>query len=201
MAKILGDFIDPDLKVREYLMIGFSPSSVPIRRRWRNNSLSADFMADYVTTFFPGEGSSDRHRCAEIKDAVSYIENELLENAMKFSADATKYPIDIHLYLHQNELRYYVTNTTDDATAKKLEGLIEELLTGSTEELYFQRIEAHAATDDADSSAHVGFLTMLNNYNIRLAWRFESAENEPANVTLTIMVRLNTDAPLRTPSN
>jgi hypothetical protein len=200
-ANTFGDFTEPDSNVREYLIIGFSPSSVPIRRRWRNNSLSADFMADYVTTFFPAEDSTDQHQCAEIKDAVSYIANELLENAMKFSVDATKYPVDIQLYLHQKELRFYVSNTSDTLTARNLQSLIQELLTGNTEELYFQRIEAHATTGEGDTSAHVGFLTMLNNYNAQLAWRFEQAEDGPANVTVTTMVRLNTQAPLQAPPN
>ncbi len=37
----------------ESLLLRFSPSLLPLRQRWRNNGLSADFLADYVTTFFP----------------------------------------------------------------------------------------------------------------------------------------------------
>ena len=30
----------------EYLTLAFSPTSAPLRSRWRNNGLSADFLAD-----------------------------------------------------------------------------------------------------------------------------------------------------------
>jgi hypothetical protein len=33
----------------EYLKIGFSPTSIPIQQRWRNNGLSANFLADYLS--------------------------------------------------------------------------------------------------------------------------------------------------------
>ena len=86
MIQIFGDFIEQPPS-QEYLIIGFSPSSIPLKQRWRNNGLSADFLADYLTTFFPGneDDPSTIERQAEIKSAVSYIANELLENAMKFN--------------------------------------------------------------------------------------------------------------------
>jgi hypothetical protein len=31
----------------EYLTLAFSPLSAPLRSRWRNNGLSADFLGDY----------------------------------------------------------------------------------------------------------------------------------------------------------
>ena len=85
MAQIFGEFIEKKGERCEYLMIGFSPSSIPIQQRWRNNGLSADFLADYLSTFFPGEDHASTERQAAVKGAVSYIANELLENAMKFS--------------------------------------------------------------------------------------------------------------------
>ncbi|GAB4450630.1 MAG: hypothetical protein Kow0031_33130 [Anaerolineae bacterium] len=66
-------------------------------------------------------------------------------------------------------LRFYVTNTCDAATAANLQRLIGELLAGDPEAIYFERLESHAAAGEADSSAHVGFLTMLIHYSTRLA--------------------------------
>lgn len=37
---------------QEFLLINFSSSSIPLNQRSRNNGLSADFIADYLTTFF-----------------------------------------------------------------------------------------------------------------------------------------------------
>ena len=81
MTQIFGDFKEMENSRHEYLKISFSPTSRPLQQRWRNNGLSADFLADYLSTFFPGEDSSSQERQAEIKDAVNFIANELLENA------------------------------------------------------------------------------------------------------------------------
>ena len=93
MAEIFGDFIDYLPSSQEFLIIGFSPSSTPLKQRWRNNGLSADFLADYLTTFFPGKEDDPNtiQRQAEVKNAVSYIANELLENAMKFNCGNASY--------------------------------------------------------------------------------------------------------------
>ena len=52
MTQKFGDFIDEMPDRQEYLIIAFSPSSISLQERWRNNGLSADFMADYFITFF-----------------------------------------------------------------------------------------------------------------------------------------------------
>ena len=113
MAKIFGDFVDKDAKDQEYLLIGFSPTSIPLRQRWRNNGLSAGFLSDYVICFFPGEDTDSAGRREAAKSAVSYIANELLENAMKFTHAPSEYPVTIGMHLDRNQLRFYVTNSVD----------------------------------------------------------------------------------------
>src|ERR1700724_3058897 len=85
----------------EYLTLAFSPTSAPLRSRWRNNGLSADFLGDYVTTFLPANGTlpAFKRRQNEVKHAVTYIANELLENAMKYHQPDVEIPIRIHLEL------------------------------------------------------------------------------------------------------
>ena len=85
MIRTFGHFIARKDGQGEHLKIVFSPTSLPIQQRWRNNGLSADFLADYLTTFFPGDDRAVAECHAELKSAVSYVANELLENAMKFS--------------------------------------------------------------------------------------------------------------------
>jgi hypothetical protein len=48
---VLGNFIENLPPSQEYLILSFSPSSIPLKQRWRNNCLSADFLADYLSTF------------------------------------------------------------------------------------------------------------------------------------------------------
>ena len=51
----------------EYLTLVFSPVSVPLRSRWRNNGLSADFLGDYVTTFLPANGAVPAFKSAKTR--------------------------------------------------------------------------------------------------------------------------------------
>ncbi|MFN5923675.1 MAG: ATP-binding protein, partial [Pseudanabaena sp.] len=79
MAQIFGEFTENFVDRSEYLVLGFSPSSLPIQSRWKTNGLSADFLGDYVRNFFPGNTNANLTKQAEIRSAVSFIANELLE--------------------------------------------------------------------------------------------------------------------------
>ena len=54
----MGDFPQSLPPSREYLILSFSPGSIPLQQRWHNNCLSADFLADYFGTFFLDESES-----------------------------------------------------------------------------------------------------------------------------------------------
>ena len=120
MANIFGDFVDKDAKDQEYLLIGFSATSIPLQQRWRNNGLSADFLSDYVICFFPGEDTDSAGRREAAKSAVSYIANELLENAMKFTYAPSEYPVTIGMHLDRDKVRFYVTNSVDPEAEQPL---------------------------------------------------------------------------------
>lgn len=188
MTQIFGDFID-DRNEREYLIIGFSPSSLPLQQRWRNSGLSADFLADYVSTFFPAEDTASADRQAEIKDGVSYTANELLENAMKFSYEASKYSVSIALYLQHDHVRFYVTNSIDPQTITGFQKFIKTLLTEDPYDLYIHQLEVNAE-DDTEGESGLGLLTMMNDYEANLAWKFEGQEEVPENARVTTMVQL-----------
>jgi hypothetical protein len=189
VAQIFGDFIEPSSQDQEYLKLGFSPTSIPLQQRWRNNGLSADFLADYLTTFFPSDDAEAQDRQAEIKSAVSYIANELLENAMKFSYAPARHAVSITMNLDQDNIRFYTTNCIDPASCEPFQTFVAELLAGDPQELYMERLEANA--EGAEGGSGLGFLTMINDYNARLAWQFVYADNEPDVVLVTAMVQLS----------
>src|SRR6476661_6415784 len=151
MIQTFGDFIELPAS-QEYLIIGFSPSSVPLKQRWRNNGLSADFMADYLATFFPGneDDYSTIERQAEIKSAVSYIANELLENAMKFNNETSEYPINIKLQLESDGVLFSVANSISRQGVDKFQAYIQQLLASEPSELYIQQLEKNAADDNCN---------------------------------------------------
>lgn len=191
MAQIFGDFSDELPVSREYLTIVFSPSSVPIKQRWRTNGLSADFMADYFATFFPGsEGATPEiDRQSEVKGAVSFIANELLENAMKFNDDTSLHPISISLKMTSSSLVFIATNSVNPTTVRKFQAFIEELMTSDPSELYIHNLEKNAQSEGARESG-LGLLTMINDYQAKLGWKFETVQQNPEAIAVTTMVQL-----------
>lgn len=190
MTRIFGNFIEHEEGSGEYLKIGFSPTSIPIQQRWRHNGLSADFLADYLVTFFPGEDPASAERQAEIKGAISFMANELLENAMKFSYAPSHHPVSIEMFLKADVISLYVTNCLDPRTIESFQQFIQRLLTEDTAELYMEQLERHAAKDSTGTSG-VGFLTMLNDYHTTLAWKFEPLPEDDDGVTVTTMAQLS----------
>jgi hypothetical protein len=191
LTQIFGDFIDDLPPSQEYLIVGFSPSSVPLKQRWRNNGLSADFLADYFTTFFPSSQSdrTESDRQAEIKSAVSYIANELLENAIKFNDETSQYPISIHLQLHNDKLVFLTTNSISAEAAEKFQAFIQELMTSDPNELYIHQLEK-SAEDESNTISGLGILTMINDYLAEIGWKFETVQKETEVITVTTMVQL-----------
>jgi hypothetical protein len=192
MTYIFGEF-DGDLPVtQEYLIIGFSPSSIPLKQRWRNNGLSADFLADYLTAFFPGDpdDSSATERQTEIKSAVSFIANELLENSMKFSDETSLRPISIQLHLSPERIVFVTTNTVSPQSVDKFQAFIQELTASDPAELYIRQLEKNAA-DETCTASMLGYLTMIHDYMAKIGWKFETVQNDPEVITVTTMVQLN----------
>ncbi len=192
MTKIFGNFQEIDsLKRTEYLQLAFSPSSLSLKQRWRNNGLSADFLADYFTIFFPkspGENESYSKQ-DEIKSTVSYIANELLENAMKFNNENLEYPISIRLNLDVDKLTFWLTNCINKIQAEEYQNFIEELLNSDPQEMYFQQLEKNAESENSHSSG-LGIITMINDYGAEVAWKFDNIENSQDNLTVVTMVEL-----------
>jgi hypothetical protein len=190
MIQTFGDFIELPAS-QEYLIIGFSPSSIPLKQRWRNNGLSADFMADYLATFFPGneDDPSTIDRQAEIKSSVSYIANELLENAMKFNNETSEYPIDIKLQLESDKVIFSVVNSISPQAVDKFQAYIQQLLASEPSELYIQQLEKNAA-DESCTDCGLGLLTMLTDYTAKIGWKFQTVYQEPEVIAVTTMVQL-----------
>lgn len=178
----------------EYLKLAFSPLNVPLRSRWRNNGLSADFLGDYVLTFLPTEPGlkSDSAKQNEIKHAVIYIANELLENAMKYHQHSQATPIDIHMELTSDFIAVRATNAVSRDQAHRYQRFIDSLLQEEADELLVRQLERNASAP-ADASSCLGLLTMVTDYGVELGWEFEhgSSEQESTVVTTSAVLALN----------
>ena len=189
MNQKFGDFVEQQAGDGEYLKIGFRPASITLQQRWRNNGLSADFLAGYLSTFFPGEDIAATTRQAGIKDAISFIANELLENAMKFSYATSLHTVTIEMFLDADAVRLYTANGIAPDNVAPFQEFIGKVLTSDTNELYIEQLERNATAEN-DTGSGLGFLTMINDYGANLAWNFTSHAQDAEQTLLTTMVRL-----------
>ncbi len=188
MTQTFGQFTEDFSDRSEFLVLGFSPSSLPIQLRWKTNGLSADFLGDYVRNFFPGDTNAAINKQAEIRSAVSFIANELLENAMKYSDKESGQPINIEVNLFGDRLIFVSKNSLHPDAIARFQSFIEEILIGDVGEMYVNQIE-NSANDDTSGSG-LGYLTMLMDYNALLGWKFEQVSNNTHVTMVTTMVQL-----------
>ncbi|MDM8567163.1 ATP-binding protein [Candidatus Halobeggiatoa sp. HSG11] len=188
-TQIFGHFVEDSSGSMEYLKIGLLPSCLSIKESWQTNGLSADFIANYVQTFFIGQPqNTDAPIPIQSKHAVKYIANELLENAMKFNDNKSQHFIEISFKLYNDKLIFHVTHDVNSKNVVKLKEFLKEIINGDPQDLYFNRMEANAINDDKGSG--LGLLSMMCDYSAKLGWKFEiSKYNAP--ITLTTMVCLN----------
>lgn len=183
MSKMIGNFRS-NSDDTEHLSVVFSKGSLPIEHRWRNNSLTADFVANYASTFLDPQKLERIH---EIKDSVSYVANELLENGLKYhdASDDDDAGLSLRCEIHDKGLILTVSNRVATAAAASLEALARELLVRDVSELYFEKIERSNG-----ESAGLGLITMVHDYDAQLAWRLSPHESGRVTVSSQAFISL-----------
>lgn len=192
MPQIFGDFVESFSLAQNSLELTFTPNSLPIKKRWRSNRLSANFMADYFSNFLQvdEDDPAQKRRIKESKGAVSFVANELLENAIKFNDLGTNFKIKFGIYFIEEADMTAVLFATNSVSAEgldKFQKFIQELLCSDPEKLYVQQIEKTAQEENSEESG-LGFLTMINDYSAKLGWKFEIVQKEPKMIAVTTMV-------------
>jgi hypothetical protein len=192
MPQIFGDFVESFPPAQDALELSFTPNSLPIKKRWRHNRLWANFMADYFSNFLPvdEDDPAQKRRIKESKGAVSYVANELLENAIKFNNQGTNFKIKFGIYfIEEADLTavLFATNSVSAEGLDKFQKFIQELLCSDPEKLYVQQIEKSAEEENSGASG-LGFLTMINDYSAKIGWKFEIVQKDPKMIAVTTMV-------------
>lgn len=183
---IFGNFVEMregDMKGR--LSLSFQAMTLNIDELWEGSALSARFLSTFWGKFLPDNSRIPPHVRKRVQDEVHYISGELMGNAVKFSFQP-EYLIEICLYLYENELRVYVTNSLDPDDEDKFREVIRRILTEDPMELFLEQIEKSANEDNNESG--VGFLTMIVNYGVNLSWKFE--EKSPGIKSVTTLAQL-----------
>jgi hypothetical protein len=182
MNESIGDFRDLT-RGGARLSLVFYSGGFPVR--WSQCSATAEYFAEYFADVHARRCADDTAR-NEFIGTLSYIVNELVENAVKFSMAET---VEVTVCIEGDELVALVSNqilaTTVDGLIVKFRGLVA----GDPQEMLIARVEANANNPDAGVSG-LGFLTMMADYGAKLGWSFVTVEDNPQNVLLRTMARM-----------
>jgi len=184
MPEIYGNFHEQGNDTIS-LALHISPHVDSINDHWQNNGISADFLANFWANATRQDDYAWQIRQNEIKQAISYIANELLENAIKYGYKLSEDAYNLTMHFNHNHLRFYLTNTIDPKKASQFKALILTLLIEDSLELQLQQIKRHVYGLTQNSG--LGFLTMINGYQANLAWKFK---NQADIIRVTTMVEL-----------
>ena len=131
---------------------------------WHHCSTTADFLGD----FFAVQAKAGDPELNEIRHAIGYLVNELLENAVKFRAPGD---IEIEAHFYDTTFGLSVQNRVHSETAERFQALLTEITSRDPGELLIERIEQNAA-DPSSSGSGLGLLTLMSDYGARLGWKF-----------------------------
>ena len=120
----------------------------------------------------------------ELKSAVGYIFNELIENALKYRDQGR---IDIRLGFSSEELIFLVTNELRKHIVSEFQEWLEEISREDPKELLFRKVEKNA--EMGGTSSGLGLLIIMNDYGARLGWKFAESENLDS-IIVNTMARL-----------
>lgn len=183
---IFGDYVEPDEgDIIGRLSLNFQSGTLNIDELWEGSALSANFLSTFWGKFFPVHDHDSVIHREKMQDEVHYICSELLGNAVKFSY-IPEFMIEICLYLHEKELRFYVTNSVNPDELEKFQSLIHRIMNEDTQELFLEQIEKSTLEDSNESG--IGYLTIINDYQVHLAWKFQNIK--PKFKSVTVLARL-----------
>ncbi len=172
------------LKLEKAAKITFHAGQLNLQ--WQHCSSSADFLTDFFSRLIVEE--SPTTDIAELRNSISYMANELIENAIKFRADGD---MEIEAGLSDGDFVLRISHWISAANSCRFQALLAEITTGDPGDLLIARIEANAL-GDSDNGSGLGLLTLLNDYGARITWSFEQPdESAESNVFAESIARLN----------
>jgi hypothetical protein len=149
----------------------------PLEFGWTQCGMTAEFLGALLASVAE-RASLDGN---EVRHSIGYLANELLENAAKFRAPAAG-DIVVEAGFAGSTFEVSVANFAAAETAARFQALVGELTARDPGEMLIERIEANAG-DPAGGGSGLGFLTLMNDYGVRLGWTFNQArKGEPVRV-------------------
>ncbi len=90
--------------------------------------------------------------------------------------------------IKQDQVQFYVTNSIDPGAIESWQHELNRILTEDTHELFMEQLMNNDEDENSDSG--LGYLTMINDWNAKLAWKFETCQEDTKVQKVTVMVQL-----------
>ncbi len=171
---LTGDYTRMDMNARH------------LSDHWRRNSLSSDYWAYYTAQTIPTAVPDGYLPQQAVQDILSYLLNELFENCAKFSSGPT---LDVcyQSWLQDQTMIFQLTNHIQPEAQPAFVAIIQELLSGDPDELYFHKLEQNAEFDVAGSG--LGYLTLIKDYGIQFGFRFR--QQNPNSIAVDVQAHVS----------
>jgi hypothetical protein len=151
----------------------------PLQLGWRHSGVTSDFIAEVMAMPF----ASKKESYNDVHHSISYLANELIENAVKFRLPAQ---IEIEACLSGSAFLLRVRNPIDGGTSEVFQRKLDQILDDDPGDLLIRQIEANALSDGSTSG--LGLLTLLSDYGARMTWEFSPHETDRVMLTTTAAV-------------
>jgi hypothetical protein len=185
-AQTFGDY-NPVIAALHRLDLTIYPYAAGLS--WGAAGQTANYIGDYFGALLPpGTASAARQ---ELSGSLSFVANELLENAVKFHYNSFL-PVTCCVQQGETEICLQVANSVNPLKLPKFFRLIRELLRHDPAELFMLHMENNFEVL-GDSKSGLGLITILNDYGGKLGWHFESLAGLPGlpkQITVTTLARL-----------
>lgn len=177
-TKVIGDYKDSIVNNLDVFYMEINCDQLSLH--WSQCHQLADFLSSYFACFFP-----DRETENDMTQSISYVMNELTENAVKFRSQGDVF---ISSGIVDEEISIIICNQISTDTANGFQTLLNEITSEDPGELLIKRIEQNAM-DSSRKASGLGLLTIMNDYKGKLGWTFESGDDKE-HITVRTMVRL-----------
>ncbi len=174
----IGNF-NASLEEKKNYLIEIRIKASDIVKYWSKCGQISNFCSSYLSLNCPN--------CKHVSNSISFILNELLENAVKYSYskdDAVKILLAIDTY-------YIIVEVNNVINRKQYEAfypIIRDIQnTNHANQKYFEKL---GAVSRSQEESGVGLLSIINFFKGRISARFVE-DNEMKNVETFIQVKIN----------
>jgi serine phosphatase RsbU (regulator of sigma subunit) len=171
----LGDVIDFEQGAETSFTISFLP--LDMFDNWSRGGMLSDFTADYFRHNFPAE---------EQFGLISTVVNELVENAVKFTAN-NSLPVGLTLKKAGERVLIQATNSVSLNRCTPFMDVCRELFRRNLDELYVERMDQGKVDKQASG---LGLLLIKKDYGAKLGFQFRFDDENAVHVAVMAELEL-----------